>query len=129
VSLSQIHLQIARRLLDDWSPSLDDALRSLRECGIRTVLTSVESTADLEQRTAELFDEVQLARGLTYRAALDADARRTLDDIVRRAHDHGYLVGAVGVDGNRHRDMLLAAGCDLAAGDRFGRAEPTNAAG
>jgi EAL domain-containing protein (putative c-di-GMP-specific phosphodiesterase class I) len=59
-------------------------------------------------------------------AATDPDARSTVSEIVQLAHDRAVLVAATGVDTEQQRDLLLEAGCDLAAGDLFGRPEPAS---
>ena len=47
-------------------------------------------------------------------------------DIVRLAHDASLLVAAAGVDESRHRDALIPTGIDLATGDLYGEARPTD---
>ena len=50
-----------------------------------------------------------------------------MTEIVRLAHDLPQLVvAATGVDNPVQRDMVIATGCDLASGDVYGRAVPTD---
>jgi EAL domain-containing protein (putative c-di-GMP-specific phosphodiesterase class I) len=126
LDMNQLHLQVARPLLNDWSPALRDALQSLREEGARFVVTGLERVAGVDRLVALGFDELHLSHEVTVAAAADEDARRTVASVARVAHEHGVLVAAVGVADERHRDLLLAAGCDLASGRLYGELVPTN---
>jgi diguanylate cyclase (GGDEF)-like protein len=126
LSMDQIHLQVARPLLHRWSPALQDALESIRDADVGLVLTGVEQPSDVEALTRHPFDELHISRRLMNAAATDPDARSTVSEIVQLAHDRAVLVAATGVDTEQQRDLLLEAGCDLAAGDLFGRPEPAS---
>jgi EAL domain-containing protein (putative c-di-GMP-specific phosphodiesterase class I)/GGDEF domain-containing protein len=126
LTMSQIHLQIDRRLFDDWTPALDDALRSLREADIALALTGVDSAAHARDGVDGRFQELHLSRHLVRAAGDDTTARGTVADIVRIAHDHGVRVTATGVDDGRDRDTAIESGCDLATGDLYGRPVPAN---
>ena len=126
LATDQIRLQVARRLLDDWSPALHDALQSLRDTDVRLVLTGVEHASDARLLDEHGFGELHLSHRLTGDAVKGADARLTVSEIVRSAHERGLLVAAGGVDDEQHRDLLLEAGCDLASGDLYGRPEPAD---
>jgi EAL domain-containing protein (putative c-di-GMP-specific phosphodiesterase class I)/GGDEF domain-containing protein len=126
LTMDQIHLQFARRLLDGWTPALDDALRSLREAGVGLALTGIDSTADARDLVDGRFQELHLSRHVVRAAAGDMTARRTVSDIVWIAHDRGLRVAATGVDDGSHRDAVIESGCDLATGDLYGRPEPAN---
>jgi EAL domain-containing protein (putative c-di-GMP-specific phosphodiesterase class I) len=127
LGMTQMHLQLTRALVDDWSSALQDALQTLRAAEFRFVLTDVESQPEAETFSARGFDELHLARRLTNAAATDASARRVVSEIARIAHDRAVLVTATGVDDRPHRDALLETGCDRATGALYGRPEPTNA--
>ena len=71
LTMHQIRLQIARPLLDDWSPALDDALHSLRDTEVRLVLTGVEHASDAQDLDEYGFGELHLSRRLTSDAAHD----------------------------------------------------------
>ena len=67
LAMNQMHLQLARTLVTNWTPAMQDSLRSLRDADIQFVLTDVDATSDAE-RLAELgFDELHLSRRLTAR--------------------------------------------------------------
>jgi EAL domain-containing protein (putative c-di-GMP-specific phosphodiesterase class I) len=127
LELNQLHLNVARPLVNDWSPALRDALQSLRAEGIRFVVTDLERPSGVERLVALGFDEVHLSSELSRAASNDADARRTVANIARVAHEHAVLVAAVDVDDTGQRDVLVEAGCDLAAGRLYGGPVPTNA--
>jgi len=127
LSMDRIHLQIARPLLDHWTPALGDALHSLRDADVRLVLTGVENASDARDLDGHGFDELHLTRRLTRDVATNADARWTVSEIVRIAHEQDLLVAASGVNDQEHRDLLAEAGCDLATGDLYGRPEPADA--
>jgi EAL domain-containing protein (putative c-di-GMP-specific phosphodiesterase class I) len=130
LSVSQMRLQIARRLLEHWSPALQDALESVRDAGVALVLTDIDRVSDATQQlAAHPFDELHIARSLTRIAVTDPEARRAVSEIVRLAHDGGVLVAAAGVGTQQHHDLLVEAGCDFAHGDLYGRAEPANTIG
>ena len=126
LAMNQVHLQLARTLLTNFTAAMQDSLMSLREADIQFVLTDVDATSDAE-RLAELgFDELHLSRRLTRAAAIDPDAQRVISEVVRIAHDRGALVAGSGVNHSRQHDALIEAGCDLASGNFYGRAEPAN---
>jgi diguanylate cyclase (GGDEF)-like protein len=126
LSMNQIHLQVARPLLDRWSPALQDALESIREADVGLVLTGIEHASDIQALASDPFDELHISRRLTNAAAIDPDARRTVSEIVQLARDRSVFVAATGVDTEHQRDVLLEAGCDFASGDLYGRPEPAS---
>jgi EAL domain-containing protein (putative c-di-GMP-specific phosphodiesterase class I) len=126
LSMNQIHLEVARPLLDRWSPALQDALESIRDTDVGLVLTGVEHASDVQSLARHPFDELHISRRLTNAAATDPDARSSVSEIVQLAHDRAVLVAATGVDTEQQRDPLLEAGCDFASGDLYGRPEPAH---
>jgi EAL domain-containing protein (putative c-di-GMP-specific phosphodiesterase class I)/GGDEF domain-containing protein len=126
VSMSQVSLQVGRPLLGRWSPALQDALESLRDAGVAFVLTGVEHGSDARVLATQPFDEIHISPRLTKAAVTDPDARRAVSVIVRLAHESDVPVAAAGVDTEPQADVLLEAGCDLASGDLYGRAEPAS---
>jgi c-di-GMP-specific phosphodiesterase len=126
LSMSQLRLEIARPLLDRWTPALRDALESLRDAGVALVLTGVERGSDARMLTEHPFDELHLSPRLTAAAVTDPDAQRAVLVMVRLARENEALVGAAGVDTEAHADVVIGAGCDFAFGDLYGRAEPAN---
>jgi EAL domain-containing protein (putative c-di-GMP-specific phosphodiesterase class I)/GGDEF domain-containing protein len=124
--MSQVCLQVARPLLDHWSPALHDALESLHDAGVVLVLTAVEHGSDAGALATQPFDELHISPRLTKAAVTDPDARRAVSVIVRLARESDVLVAAAGVDTEPQADLLVEAGCDFASGDLYGRAEPAS---
>ena len=67
---------------------------------------------------------MHISRRLTRASKTEADARRVVAEIATLASERGQVVAATGVDDEAHRDLLLEAGCNLATGDLYGKAEP-----
>jgi EAL domain-containing protein (putative c-di-GMP-specific phosphodiesterase class I) len=126
LSIDQMRLQVARSLLDRWSPALQDALESLRDAGVGLVLTGVEHASDAQDLAARPFDELHIAPHLTRAAATDTDARRAVSEIVRLARDGALPVAATGVGDRQQHDLLVEAGCSFASGDFYARPEPAD---
>jgi diguanylate cyclase (GGDEF)-like protein len=129
LAMHQIHLEIPRSVLDDWSPSLDDALQALRDADLSFVLTGVDNPEDLEGLARFGFAELHIAPDLVRDAIRDATAREALGSIARSAREQGMLVTALGVDEPMHRDQVVDAGCDFASGDLYGPPEPAKTIG
>jgi len=126
LSMSQVHLEVAKPIVVNCSPALRDALQSLREAALTLVVTNVDAASDVASVVDLGFGEVHLSSRLANAAAIDAGGRSVVADIVRIARDRGLLVGATGVHDQRQHDALSALGCDLAAGAFYGGAEPAN---
>jgi EAL domain-containing protein (putative c-di-GMP-specific phosphodiesterase class I) len=124
--MQHLCLQIDRPILEDWTPALQDALQSLDDAGVTLVVTAVEDAADIPAIAALGFGEVHVGGALARAAASDRAAQRMVTDIVRAAHHGSLLVAAAGVDAPRHRDALIPTGIDLATGDLYGEARPTD---
>lgn len=127
--MHQLRLQISRPLLDEWTPGVQDALDSLSDADVAFALVDVSSAGDVATFAAMGFAEVHASRSLVDAARGDVDARRSLAELVESAHEHGWIVGAPGVDDAQTDDLVRAAGVDLGWGRRYGRAEPTNTIG
>jgi EAL domain-containing protein (putative c-di-GMP-specific phosphodiesterase class I)/GGDEF domain-containing protein len=125
--MSQVCLQIARPLLDRWSPALYDALESLRDAGVALALTGVEHGSDAGALAEQRFDELHISPRLTAAAVGDPDERRAVSVIMRHARERDVLVAAAGVDTEPQFDLLIEAGCELGSGDLYGRAAPASA--
>ncbi len=124
--MQHLCLQVDRRLLEEWTPALQDALLSLGDAGVTLVVTGIEDAADVPVVAALGFGELHVGAALAQAAASDRGAQRMVADIVRLAHDASLLVAAAGVDESRHRDALIPTGIDLATGDLYGEARPTD---
>jgi diguanylate cyclase (GGDEF)-like protein len=126
LSMAQLRLELARPVLERWTPALHDALQSVREAGVELVLTGVEHASDLHDLFEHGFREVHLSSLLVHRSTLDADTRRAVAEIARSAHDHGLEAGAAGIRDLREHEIVVEAGCDVATGDLYGRAQPVD---
>jgi EAL domain-containing protein (putative c-di-GMP-specific phosphodiesterase class I) len=124
--LQHVCLQIARPLLEDWTPALQDALRSLSDAGVTLVITDMEDVSEVPLVAALGFDELHLGPRLAHEAVTNDLARRVVGEMVLLAHDDRLLIAAVGVDEPRQRDLLIEAGCDLAMGNLYGEPRPTD---
>jgi EAL domain-containing protein (putative c-di-GMP-specific phosphodiesterase class I) len=125
LSLSQMHLQLARPLLDHAPPSFIGALQSLRDAGIAFVATGVDDASDVDRLADDGFRGLHLSRRCTGAAANDRDAMQVIADITRRAHDLGLVVAATGVNDRARAAAFIELGCDLGIGDLYGALEPT----
>ena len=125
LDMHEIRLQLARPLLENWTPALHDALQSLQDAQVVMVLSGVEDTSDVRVADDHGFGELHVSRQLTQAAADDPDAMRVVTEIVRLAHDRGFVVAATGVDRSDQKDAMIAAGCDLASGDLYGGPVPS----
>jgi EAL domain-containing protein (putative c-di-GMP-specific phosphodiesterase class I)/GGDEF domain-containing protein len=125
LTMGQMHLQLARPLLDHATPAFEDALQSLWDAGLAFVLTGVEQASEVDYPADRGFGEVHLSRRLVQSAATEPAAMQTIDEIVRVAHERGLLVAATGVHDRELERALVALGCDLATGDVFRQLEPT----
>jgi EAL domain-containing protein (putative c-di-GMP-specific phosphodiesterase class I)/GGDEF domain-containing protein len=128
VAPSQIHLQVARHLLDTWTPALHDALYTLRADGLRVVLTDVEQVGEIDA-VVDVLDELELSPRLIAAAVSDESARAELIDTVRWARARGLGVVAAGVSRPEHPGLLLDAGCPVAYGPFLAEPELASAAG
>jgi len=124
--MHQIHLQIARPLLDHWTPALQDALQSLRDATLALAVTGIEDESDLQGLDDFGFSELHITTRVANAAADDPAAKRVVSDIVRHAHDHGLRAVATGITNRQHERTVIEAGCDLATGNLYGKPEPTN---
>jgi EAL domain-containing protein (putative c-di-GMP-specific phosphodiesterase class I) len=124
--MQHLCLQVERRLLDEWTPALQDALVSLGDAGVTLVVSDVDDATDVPAVAALGFGEIHVAERLARQVASDRAAQRMVTDIVGRAHDASLLVTATGVDDSRYRDALLPTAIDLATGDLYGAARQTD---
>jgi EAL domain-containing protein (putative c-di-GMP-specific phosphodiesterase class I)/GGDEF domain-containing protein len=126
LTMSQLRLQIARPLLNQPTPALQDALRSLREVGTTLVLTDADIVSDAQHLADYGFHELHLSRRLTNATATDSNARDTATELARQSHGLGLRVGATGVHNEDHRAVLLDIGCDVATGVLYGAPKPAD---
>jgi EAL domain-containing protein (putative c-di-GMP-specific phosphodiesterase class I) len=126
MAMQHLCLQVERRLLDDWTPALRDALVSLDDAGVTLVVTGVADAADVSLVTTLGFSEIHIAEWFARAAATDRASLRAVDEIVRRAHEASLIVAATGVDDARHHEVLISTEIDLASGDFYGAPRQTD---
>jgi diguanylate cyclase (GGDEF)-like protein len=124
--MRQIRLQVARPLVTNLSPALQDALQSLGDADVGLVLTDVEQASDVQSFATYGLCELHISRRLTAAALTDRNARTAIAEIARVAHARRLLVAATGVEHEQHQDLLIQAGCDLAIGSLYGDPKPAN---
>ena len=124
LSMGQIHLQVARPILDRSTPPFRDALRSLRDAGAAFAVTGVERASEVDDAADIGFREVHISRELTRAAAHGSGALRVVAEIVDAAHGRGLLVAVRGVNDREHEAALIECACDLASGSLYRDAEP-----
>ena len=94
-------------------------LVSMRDSGLRVVLTDVESASDVLAFADCDFDELHFSRQLT-RASADGAQHDSLCEAIHYARDLGRTVGAAGIETVVDRDVLVDVGCDVGSGSLFG---------
>ena len=115
-----LHVQLEQELVTRGGPATRMVLESLRELGVRLVVTGVDSESDLGALARLGFHEVRLAPDATRRAISDGSTLEALRNAILTAHDLGLGVGVVGVDDEQQRATWFDAGCDVATGALFG---------
>jgi EAL domain-containing protein (putative c-di-GMP-specific phosphodiesterase class I) len=120
-------IEVAHAVVARPSRTIESALRTLREIGVRLVLSGVDGECDVNQIVAYGFDELRLDRRLVRDAARDAVRRRLAHGTIALARALGLVVIAVGVESEAERDQMLEAGCDYGEGLLFGPVQPAGA--
>ena len=124
VAASDLRIEIAHTLVARPSRTVASALRSLRDIGVRTVLSGVDGGCEVNEIVEYGFDELRLARVLVRDARstprVDAWPRAPS----RSARGLGVSVIAVGVESEDDRTAMLDVGCDYGQGTYFGPVQP-----
>ena len=128
LSPDDICVEVPHALVARKSRAVATALRSLREAGIRTVLSAVHGECEADQIVDYGFDEIRLSRSLVGEATSDPARRRIMAATVALAHALDVPVIAVGVESGREAAAMLEAGCDYAQGLLFGPVVPAGTA-
>ena len=81
LGMSQMRLQVARSLHASWNPALHDALHSIRDAGVRSVLTGVEQPSDVQHVVEDGFHELHLSHHLTNAVATEPHVRLVVSEI------------------------------------------------
>jgi diguanylate cyclase (GGDEF)-like protein/PAS domain S-box-containing protein len=121
-------IEITEGLLLDERPDVIRRLRQLAEAGIPLALddfgTGYSAMAYLKKFPIQ---QLKIDRSFVH-GMVDSKADLAIvEAIVVMAHKLGLLVVAEGVETEHQRELLVAAGCDLAQGWLFGRPMPAEA--
>ena len=127
IAPSDLCVEIAHTLVARPSRTVGSSLRSLREIGVRIVLSSVDGECEVNEIVEHGFDELRLARRLVRDSGLDATRRRVAHGTIALARALGLTVIAVGVETDAERDDMRDAGCDYGQGNFFGSVRPAAA--
>jgi diguanylate cyclase (GGDEF)-like protein len=127
VSPSNLGLEIAHATVARASRTVESALRTLHEIGVRLVLSGVDGECDVHEIVAHGFDEVRLDRRLVRDAARDPVRRRLAHGTIALARALGLDVIAVGIESESDREQMYDAGCRYGEGYLFGPVQPAGA--
>jgi EAL domain-containing protein (putative c-di-GMP-specific phosphodiesterase class I) len=124
IAPSDLHVEIAHELVARPSRPVESALGEIREAGIRTVLSGVDGSFEVDQLVGHGFDELRLARRLVRDAGNDDARRRVARGTIALARALGLTVTAVGIETDPERAEMREVGCDFGQGNLFGTAQP-----
>jgi diguanylate cyclase (GGDEF)-like protein len=119
--LHEISLLIDHRLLSRQVIN-EATLRSLREGGLRLVVTSIDERTDLDALHSEYHVAELRLDDVLRRAVVDASTRTSVRRLVERAHELGARLHAAGVRTPAEDDLARALLVDTATGDFYGSA-------
>lgn len=122
--MSELHVEVAHSYVTRHSRVLQTTLRSLREAGMRIVLSAVDGECDPNDIVAYGFDELRLSPALVRDAVDNLDRRRVAQGTVALAHAVGVPVIAVGIETGAGHRAMLDAGCEYGEGYLFGDVVP-----
>jgi EAL domain-containing protein (putative c-di-GMP-specific phosphodiesterase class I) len=126
LAMHQFHLEIDARTLNDASPTLRAAMRSLADAELSLVLADVhDPEVDLDDLLRLGFCALELSPQLLNDIALSPALRYAVADLVERAHDADLLISATGVSNEQQHDTILQLHCDLASGDLYAPSQVT----
>ncbi|RSZ58207.1 EAL domain-containing protein [Massilia atriviolacea] len=118
-------VEITEGLLLDASSGVTDKLLQLRDAGIQVALddfgTGYSSLSYLKKFD---IDYLKIDRSFTRNLAPESSDMALSEAIIVMAHKLGLRVIAEGVETDRQRELLLAAGCDYGQGYLFARPVP-----
>ena len=101
-----VRVEIAHTLLTRRSRTVNAALRSLRDLGVRTVLAGVDGECGINEIVEHGFDELRLAHHLVHDTASDATRRRVAEATIALARSLGLTVTAVGIESQADHDHM-----------------------
>jgi EAL domain-containing protein (putative c-di-GMP-specific phosphodiesterase class I) len=106
---------------------VESTLRTLREIGVRIVLSGLDGECEVNEIVEYGFDELRLAPRLLRDARRDPTRRRVAHGTIALARALGLIVIAVGIESDADRDHMRDAGCDYGQGTYFGPVQPAGA--
>ena len=127
ITPSDLCVEVAHALVARPSRRVESTLRTLRDIGIRTVLSAVDGECDVNEIVQYGFDELRLARRLVRDAGRDPVRKRVAHGTIALARALGLTVIAVGVETDAERVEMRDAGCDYGQGNLFGPVQPAGA--
>jgi diguanylate cyclase (GGDEF)-like protein len=127
VAPANLCIEIAHAVVARPSRTVESALRTLRDIGVRLVLSGVDGECDVNEIVAHGFDELRLDRRLVRDAGRDPVRRRLAHGTIALANALGLVVVAVGIETEAERTQMLDAGCDYGEGHLFGAVQPAGA--
>jgi EAL domain-containing protein (putative c-di-GMP-specific phosphodiesterase class I) len=126
LEMHQLHLTIDARTLNDASPALCAAMRSLADAELSLVLADVhDPDVDVDDLLRLGFRGLELSPQLLNDIAVSPALHYAVADLVERAHDADLLISATGISNEQQHDTILQLRCDLASGDLYAPAQPT----
>ena len=124
IAPSDLCVEIAHSIVARPSRRVEGTLRTLRDIGVRTVLSAVDGECEVNEIVEYGFDELRLARRLVRDATRDPTRQRVAHGTIALARALGLTVIAVGVETEAERDDMRDAGCNYGEGYLFGSVQP-----
>jgi EAL domain-containing protein (putative c-di-GMP-specific phosphodiesterase class I) len=126
MAMHQFHLEIDARTLNEASPTLRAAMRSLADADLSLVLADVhDPKVDVDDLRRLGFRGLELSPRLVNDIAVSPALHYAVAELVERAHDADLLISATGIRSEQQHDTLLQLHCDLASGDLYAPAQLT----
>ena len=120
IAPSDVRVEIAHDLLSRRSRTVEATLHTLRELGVRTVLSGVDGECGVNDIVDHGFDELRLARNLVRDTTSEPTRRRVAQATIALARALGLTVTAVGIEREADRDHMRDLGCHYGEGEFFG---------
>lgn len=114
-----LQLEVGARSSELDEELLHERLDALRDLGVVVALDAVDPRCGADGNFPPSHG-LNLARRWVRSVVTDRRVATQVDDFVRRAHDAGRWVCAVGVETSAQAEALAALGCDTLQGFRFG---------
>ncbi len=123
-----LELEITEGVISAKSEAITEALRGLREQGVRLCMDDFGSgTSSLTQLSRSRIDAVKVDRSVTRELPLNDRSKATTSAIVALGHGLGLSVIAEGVETEGQHQVLKALGCESAQGNLYGLPMSTEA--